>query len=59
MAIFDIDAADNQELVEGLILIGAYVYGDYPIEKSLTIYGTFNDNLEENIDYSRDNCGVY
>ncbi|MFI3213207.1 MAG: alpha/beta fold hydrolase [Eubacteriales bacterium] len=45
-------ASDHQELVEGLILIGAYVYGEYPTEKALTIYGTFNDNLEENIDYT-------
>ncbi len=45
-------AADNQEFIEGLLLIGAYVYGDYPVENALTIYGTFNDNLEENIDYT-------
>lgn len=45
-------AADNQELISGLILIGAYVYGDYPTEEALTIYGSFNDNLEENIDYT-------
>lgn len=45
-------ASDNQELLEGLILIGAYVYGEYPTEEALTIYGTFNDNLEANIDYT-------
>lgn len=45
-------ASDNQEILEGLILIGAYVYGGYPVESALTIYGTFNDNLEENIDYT-------
>ncbi len=45
-------ASDHPEDVEGLILIGAYVYGDYPPEKALTIYGTFNANLEENIDYT-------
>lgn len=45
-------ASDNEELVEGLILIGAYVYGDYDPENALTIYGTFNSNLEENIDYT-------
>lgn len=45
-------ASDNEELFEGLILIGAYVYGDYDPENALTIYGTFNSNLEENIDYT-------
>lgn len=45
-------ASKNQDLVQGLILMGAYVYGDYPVEKALTIYGTFNDNLEEYIYYT-------
>lgn len=45
-------ASDNEHLFEGLILMGAYVYGDYPTEKSLTIYGTHNSNLEEKIDYT-------
>lgn len=45
-------ASDNQDLIDGLILIGAYVYGDYPTDEALTIYGSFNDNLEENIDYT-------
>lgn len=45
-------ASDNENLFEGLILMGAYVYGDYPTEKSLTIYGTHNSNLEEKINYT-------
>lgn len=45
-------ASDNPDLVEGLILLGAYVYGDYAPANALTIYGSFNDNLEENIDYT-------
>lgn len=45
-------ASKHQEKVKGLILLGAYIYGDYPPEKSLTIYGTFNDNLEKNINYT-------
>lgn len=44
-------ASDNEDKVEGLILLGAYVYGDYPTEKSLTIYGTYNTSVAENIDY--------
>jgi dienelactone hydrolase len=45
-------AAKNKDKIEGLILLGAYVYGDYPAEKALTVYGTFNSNLEEHIDYT-------
>lgn len=45
-------ASDNSDKVEGLILLGAYVYGNYPPEKSLTIYGSFNSNLEKNISYT-------
>lgn len=45
-------ASKNADKVDGLILMGAYIYGDYPPEKALTIYGTFNSNLEKNIDYN-------
>lgn len=45
-------ASENPEKINGLILLGAYVYGDYPPSKALTIYGTFNSNLEKNIHYS-------
>lgn len=46
---YSFDVADK---IQGLILMGAYVYGEYPPEKSLTIYGTFNSNLEEKINYT-------
>jgi hypothetical protein len=45
-------AEKNQEKIDGLIVLGAYVYGEYPLEDSLTIYGTFNSNLEESFDYT-------
>lgn len=45
-------ASKNPDLIEGLLLMGAYVYGDYPPEQSLTIYGTHNSNLEEKISYT-------
>lgn len=45
-------AADNQDKLDGAILLGAYIYGDYPAEDALTIYGTFNSNLEEKMDYT-------
>ncbi len=45
-------ASKNKDKVNGLILLGAYIYGDYPAENALTVYGTFNSNLEKNINYS-------
>ena len=45
-------AADHPDLVDGLILLGAYIYGDYPDEKTLTIYGSLNQSVEDHIDYT-------
>lgn len=45
-------ASNNQEKVKGLILLGAYIYGDYPDEDALTVYGSFNTSVEEKIDYT-------
>ena len=32
--------------------MGADIYGDYPDEDTLTIYGSFNQSVEDNIDYT-------
>ena len=45
-------ASGHQDKVEGLILMGAYVYGDYPAENALTVYGTFNSSVAEKINYT-------
>ena len=45
-------ASDHPNLVDGLILMGAYIYGDYPDEKALTIYGSLNQSVEDHIDYT-------
>ena len=45
-------AADHPDQVDGLILMGAYIYGDYPDEDTLTIYGSLNQSVEDNIDYT-------
>lgn len=34
-------ASKHQDKVKGLILLGAYIYGNYPAENALTVYGTF------------------
>ena len=44
-------AASHPDEVDGLILLGAYIYGDYPPEKTLTVYGSLNQSVEDKIDY--------
>lgn len=43
-------ASDNQDSIDGLLLVGAYNYKEYPDEKTITIYGSFNDNLEKYVE---------
>ncbi|MGL5259554.1 MAG: alpha/beta fold hydrolase [Lachnospiraceae bacterium] len=43
-------ASKNPEKVEGLLLLGAYLYGEYSPEHTLMVYGSFNDDLEQHID---------
>jgi hypothetical protein len=45
-------AADHKDKVKGLILLGAYIYGDVSPRDALTVYGTLNANLEDNINYT-------
>ena len=45
-------AAGHPDRVEGLILLGAYLYGDYPPADTLTVYGSLNQSVEDKIDYT-------
>lgn len=45
-------ASEHQDEIDGLILMGAYIYGDYPDEKTLTVYGSLNQSVEDHIDYT-------
>lgn len=45
-------ASDHPDQVDGLILLGAYIYGDYPDEKTLTVYGSLNQSVEDHINYT-------
>ena len=45
-------ASEHPDQIDGLILMGAYIYGDYPAEKTLTIYGSLNQSVEDLIDYT-------
>ena len=33
-------AADHPDKIEGVVLLGSYLYGGWPAEKSITIYGS-------------------
>lgn len=45
-------AAGHPDQVDGLILLGAYLYGDYPPEDTLTVYGSLNQSVEAHLDYT-------
>lgn len=45
-------ASAHPDKVEGLILLGAYVYGDYPPADALTVYGSLNSAIADHIDYT-------
>ena len=45
-------AADHADEVDGLILLGAYLYGDYLPADTLTVYGSLNQSVEDKIDYT-------
>ena len=45
-------ASGHPEQVEGLILLGAYLYGNYPVQNTLTIYGTLNTEVAKQVDYT-------
>lgn len=45
-------ASKHQDKVKGLILLGAYVYGNYPAENALTVYGSFNTSVAQKINYT-------
>ena len=45
-------ASEHPDKVDGLILLGAYLYGDYPPDDTLTIYGSLNQSVEDKIDYT-------
>lgn len=45
-------ASKHPQQVDGLILLGAYLYGDYPVEQTLTVYGSLNQSVEDKLDYT-------
>ncbi len=46
-------ASENADKIKGLVLYGAYPNGDFPLERTLTVYGSLNTSVEEKIDYTQ------
>ena len=47
-----VERAENQDKIDGLVLLGAYPYKEYPLDKTVTIYGSLNTSVEEKLDYT-------
>lgn len=45
-------ASKNPSKVKGLILLGSYIYGNYSPKDTLTIYGSLNQSVEDNLTYT-------
>ncbi len=45
-------ASNNVDKIAGLIVLGSPVYGDIPLDKTLTIYGSTEYNNKERINYN-------
>lgn len=45
-------ASKNQSKIDGLVLLGAYLYGNYPVNKQITINGS-NDLIVSKLNYSQ------
>lgn len=45
-------AAGHPDEIDGLILLGSYIYGDYPPADTLTVYGSLNQSVEDKLDYT-------
>lgn len=45
-------AANNLGEIKALILLGGYMYGDYPIKNTLTVYGSLNTSVAEKVEYT-------
>lgn len=43
-------AADHPDQLDGLILLGAYLYGDYPPADTLIVYGSLNESVAEKVE---------
>ena len=45
-------ASESADVISGLILLGSYPYKEYPLEKTLTVYGSLNTSVADKVDYT-------
>ncbi len=50
--------AGGNDVVDGLILLGSYLYSDYPVAQTLTIHGSLEAGIAASIDYSENICVI-
>ncbi len=43
-------ASNNENIVDGVIVMGSFVYGDFPQENALTIYGSLDSGYQEHLE---------
>jgi pimeloyl-ACP methyl ester carboxylesterase len=43
-------ASENADKIDGLVLLGAYPYGDYSADKTVAIYGSLNVSVKEELE---------
>lgn len=43
-------ASENGDKIDGLVLLGAYPYGDYSADKTIAIYGSLNVSVKEELE---------
>ena len=43
-------ASENADKIDGLVLLGAYPYGDYSADKTIAIYGSLNVSVKEELE---------
>ncbi len=48
----NIFATEHAQSIEGLILLGSYLYTDYPPQNTLTVYGSLEDGIANSLTYT-------
>ena len=43
-------ASENAEKIDGLILLGAYPYGEYSSDKTIAVYGSLNTSVKDELE---------
>lgn len=50
--------AGGNDQVDGLALLGSYLYSDFPVEQTVTIHGSLETGIEASIEYTENVCVI-